>query len=202
MSIRAGDGEAKRVAFHEAGHALAAVVLFGGASVGPVSIVPGASYGGVTVATLPRRPAEDPVARLHDEHEAIFALAGDIAEELALITGRLETGPQALASRTIRTTLSRAPMSLDDAEAIERAAAQPATDVTVTSDEDRWWDAVRRLDPGDVDAQIAHLRYLRLRTRTLLQNRWSSLESVVAGLLEARTIGGMAAALLIAEAAS
>ncbi|WP_041546145.1 MULTISPECIES: hypothetical protein [unclassified Nocardioides] len=221
------DERALALAFHESGHAVAAVCL--GNAVEAVTIAGGRTHAGLTLwwsettdearALLKSggRDADRDLflrARGRLEQDVMITLAGDVAEALGRLEARwLATTRRGELRKSHAGTVQRAPVLERHVEALagrdedrvharERAASEAddhqEAGLDPGSDEAAAWAGILALNPDhDPRTLGAHLAYLRAATRTLLEREWEAVEALAGALVEHETLSGLAATLII-----
>jgi hypothetical protein len=201
-----------RIAYHEAGHAVASILY--GQPLIAVSIRPGVGYSGITMtaptAQFTFTSEIDPglsvlfqPTRLRDslEAEIVMALAGPIAgrygEMIAMaqeataspIVGYVPTSPCEQAASGAAGKLAH--LSPRDRELVTDAEARD--DGAFTDDETAAstlsWALV-----GEPDEAAAHLAWLRVVARNLVTRRWYQVEALAGALLTHTVLDGASAA--------
>jgi cell division protease FtsH len=179
------EDEKRRVAYHEAGHALVALSLPNADPVHRVTIIPRSI--GALGATL-QLPTEDRYLLTHEElHDRICVMMGGrVAEELIL--GSASTGAQddlERATATAQQMVCRLGMSdVLGARTYGSSAGARFLDGAFLQERDFSDDTARSID-GAVRAIVENERQ---RARTLLEGRRAALEDVARRLLVAETI--------------
>lgn len=188
----AGPAEApldrRRIALHEAGHAVACVVF--GTPLEYVSIRPGRTFGGVTVGVpreVPDAPGRatwlDPAIRVDLERRVIASLAGDLAERLDPTAG-----PRPVDETEVRAALEA--LGPRVVELIEREQR----DDPVLSDAAAAWYLAERLAG---DGARHYVEWLRVEANELVLRYAAAIGRVAEALERREVLDGPAVAALV-----
>ena len=192
-SLILSDEEKRITAYHEAGHALAAMKLPGSDPVHKVSIIPRGRALGVTM----QLPEEDRhgYSRTYLRNNLVVLLAGRVAEELVM--DEITTGAGndiERASKMARKMVCEWGMS----EAIGPQAIGDHEEEVFLGRERGHTSMVSEETSRLVDAEIKGLlEEARQRCRKLLEENLDALHAIAAALLERETISGDDIALLL-----
>ena len=189
------DDERQRVAFHEAGHGLLAVLLE--IPLTALSLRPGDGFRAVTVFdpteaapdldySLPG-PLQDFAARFDAERHIIATLAGPRAAfRGAPLTGYVPPDDDETAARLATEALA----TLTAASADRLLAAEAVPDEPGTDDESKLWNGATRVNGFDGHLAAMHLLYLQAVTDKLLDRHSWSLRTSAEALYRESVLSG------------
>lgn len=224
LDEQAIDERALAIAFHEAGHAVAAICL--GNAVEVVTMRGGRTHAGLTLwwsettdearallKSAGRDADRDAFLRARGrlEQDVMITLAGDVAEGLGRMEARwLAATRRGELRRSHAGTVQRAPILDRHVEALAgrdeervRARERAASDdqeagLAPGSDAAAAWAGILALNPDrDPRTMGSHLAYVRAATRTLLEREWPAVEALAGALVDHETLSGLAATLIV-----
>lgn len=198
--------EARRVAYHEAGHALAAAVF--GVPIVLVSIRPGERYGGITVISkagsavgfnlaLPV-PLQSREARAWCERLIVVLLAGAAAKRLvAPSSGYVDDSPDEREAHEAAEALARlSPRHRELLTQLEAEPLDPSEEFDLDEDE------AAKLSWGLAgDEAGAHLAWLRAVAGRLVRERFETLRALAEALMAAEVLTAEAIVAIVGGAA-